>query len=173
MTLLETIRLIEGVALRQPAVQSIVRQDVGRLNDLPDARYGCFAWQQGAHIEGADSDIARYSFVLFYVDRLTGNRSNEEEAQSVAGEVLGGILRWINDETDIAVHEWSLHPFRYRFKDECAGGWVEVVLEVPISLACGGVYDEWYNVADFNADFNEDFQCWVARVKDKGEILIY
>ena len=149
MTLLETIRLIEGVALRQPAVQSIVRQDVGRLNDLPDARYGCFAWQQGAHIEGADSDIARYSFVL------------------------GGILRWINDETDIAVHEWSLHPFRYRFKDECAGGWVEVVLEVPISLACGGVYDEWYNVADFNADFNEDFQCWVARVKDKGEILIY
>ena len=44
MTLLEVIRTIEGMAMRQPTIHSIVRNDVFRLNALPDARYGVFAW---------------------------------------------------------------------------------------------------------------------------------
>ena len=72
----------------------------------------------------------------------------------------------------MAVQDWALHPFTYRFKDECAGVYADAVLEVPVSLPCGAVYEELENMADFNADFNEDFQCRVAQVKDK-EILIY
>ena len=163
--------MLESVAAAQPAVWSIVRQDVSRLNERPDWRYGCFGWQQGTHYESADGDIARYAFTLFYIDRLTERKDNRAEVQSVGCEVLGSILRYIA-ETECGVEEWSLHPFTYRFKDECAGVWAEVVLEVPIDLPCGAVYEELENIADFNADFNEDFQCWVAQVADK-QILIY
>ena len=172
MTLLETIRLIEGVAAQQPAIRSIIRQDATKINERPDWRYGCFAWQQGVHRESAGSDIARYSFTLFYIDRLTKDKGNTAEVQSVGCEVLGSILRYISEETGVAVQDWALHPFTYRFKDECAGVYADAVLEVPVSLPCGAVYEELENMADFNADFNEDFQCWVARIKDK-DILIY
>ena len=172
MTLLETIRLVEGVAARQPAIRSIIRQDATKINERPDWRYGCFAWQQGVHRESAGSDIARYAFTLFYIDRLTNDKGNTAEVQSVGCEVLGSILRYISEETGVAVQDWALHPFTYRFKDECAGVYADAVLEVPVSLPCGAVYEELENIADFNADFNEDFQCWVAQVKDK-EILIY
>lgn len=172
MTLLETIRLVEGVAAQQPAIRSIIRQDATKINERPDWRYGCFAWQQGVHRESAGSDIARYSFTLFYIDRLTKDKGNTAEVQSVGCEVLGSILRYISEETGVAVQDWALHPFTYRFKDECAGVYADAVLEVPVSLPCGAVYEELENIADFNADFNEDFQCWVAQIKDK-EILIY
>ena len=87
-------------------------------------------------------------------------------------EVLGSILRYISEETGVAVQDWALHPFTYRFKDECAGVNADAVLEVPVSHPCGAVYEELENIAAFTADFNEDFQCWVAQIKDK-EILIY
>ena len=172
MTLLETIRLIEGVAAQQPAVRTIVRQDVTRLNERPDLRYGVVAWQQGVHTESAAGDIARYAFTLFYIDRLTPDRGNAAEVQSTGCEVLGSVLRYIAGETAVGVDDWQLHPFTYRFKDECAGVWAEAVLEVPVSLPCGAVYGELVNLADFNADYNADFQCWVAQVADK-QILIY
>ena len=141
MTLYETIKMLEDVAAKQPAVHGIVRQDAQRLNERPDLQYGCIAWQQGTHYESADADIARYAFTLFYIDRLTPDKGNAAEVQSVGCEVLGSILRYVAERTECGVEEWSLHPFTYRFKDECAGVWAEVVLEVPVSLPCGAVYE--------------------------------
>lgn len=173
MTLLETIRYIESIAVLQPAVNTIVRADVRRLNDLPNIRYGVFAWVQGVHTESADNDIARYTFSLFYVDRLTAKKENATEVQSVGCEVLGSILRYINEYGEgIQVAEWSLHPFEYRFKDECAGVYAECSIDVPVSLPCGDVYEFVENIGDFNADFNEDFNCWQVQAGDR-EILIY
>ena len=65
MTLLEVIRAIELVASRQPSVKMIVENDVFRLNEKADARYGIFAWTQGQHNTSADSDDINYSFVVF------------------------------------------------------------------------------------------------------------
>ena len=165
--------MIEAVAAQQPAIRSIVRTDIRRLNDLPDARYGVFGWVQGTHGAGVENDLLRCDFSLFYVDRLTAGKTNAVEVQSTGCEVLGSILRYIAEGTDaVDVDSWTLHPFAYRFKDECAGVWAEVSIRVPVSLPCGAVYEELENVGDFNADFNEDFSCWVTRVGEK-EIRIY
>lgn len=171
MTLIELIRTIESVAVGQPAVSSIVRGDIRKLNSAPNARYGAFGWVQGTHSASAAGDGTRYAFSLFYVDRLTADKSNATEITSVGCEVLGAVLRYMSQEV-CEVSDWTLHPFTYRFKDECAGVWAEVEFVVPTSTPCGRMYDFFLNIADFNADFNEDFQCWVLRIEDR-EIQIY
>lgn len=143
MTLRDIVYVLEGVAGQQPAVRTIVRHDVSKLSDRPDIPYGVFAWQHGVHRESAAGDMVRYSFTLFYVDRLTPDKVNELDAEATGCEVLGSILRFINEEVDgIQVQDWTLHPFQYRFKDECAGCWAEVSMDVPTSLPCGAVYEE-------------------------------
>ena len=82
MNLLQTIRAIEKTAALQPGVQSIVRNDVFRLNASPVAKYGVFAWLQNEHSTTEDSSFITYNFTFFYVDRLTANKSNEIEIQS-------------------------------------------------------------------------------------------
>ena len=172
MTLIELIRTFESVAMGQPAVSSIVRSDIRKLNSAPNAHYGTFGWVQGVHNASAESDLTRYAFSLFYVDRLTADRRNATEAVSVGCEVLGAILRYMREDIcDVA--DWSLHPFEYRFKDECAGVWAEVEFIVPTSTPCGQLYgDIEITKGDFNLDFNDDFKCWVVRLKDR-EIQIY
>lgn len=172
MTLLELIRVMEGAAAGQPAVHSIVRTNMSKLNDAPNARYGAFGWVQGVHGGSAESDLERYAFSLFYVDRLTADKRNSTEIVSVGCEVLGAVLRYMAENV-CDVSSWTLHPFNYRFKDECAGVWAEVEFSVPTSTPCGFLHDEYtYTKGDFDLSFNEDFRCWIAKIKDK-EIQIY
>ena len=79
MTLSDTIRLIEIVAAGQPPVKSIVRNDIFRLNSLPDAKYSVFGWVQGNHTASLDSSFITYRFTFFYIDRLTADQGNELE----------------------------------------------------------------------------------------------
>ena len=83
MTLAETIKMIEVVASKQPSVNMIVRNDVFRLNEKADARYGVFAWTQGQHSTRVDGNSIDYAFNFFYIDRLKNDRSNQLEIQSV------------------------------------------------------------------------------------------
>ena len=76
MTLYEIIRRIEATAAKQPAVNMIVENDIFKLNACADARYGVFAWTQGAHTASTESDERRFQFSLFYVDRLTDDGAN-------------------------------------------------------------------------------------------------
>lgn len=133
MTLLETIQLLEGLADSQPAVRSIVRQDARRLNDMPDAEYGVFAWVQGTHSRVAGSDTITYQFSLFYIDRLTSDRKNETEIQSVGVQVLDNVLRGVYESDGVVdVSDYQFTPFDYRFADECAGVYVTVGIEVTV-----------------------------------------
>lgn len=133
MTLLETIRAIEVAASRQPSVNMIVRDDVFRLNTIPDAKYGVFAWTQGQH-EIRD-DLQTFAFTFFYVDRLTADKGNEIEVQSVGVQTLGNILRSLED-LGIFSGTWTAQAFSQRFLDECAGVFASVRLEVPTGWIC-------------------------------------
>ena len=66
MNLLQTIRAIEKTAALQPGVQSIVRNDVFRLNASPVAKYGVFAWLQNEHSTTEDSSFITYNFTFFW-----------------------------------------------------------------------------------------------------------
>lgn len=148
MTLLETIRVFERVAAAQPSVNCIVRNDVFRLNTLKDARYGVFAWTQGAHEIGYD--LQAFVFTFFYVDRLTEDKRNETEVQSVGVQTIGNILRTLAD-AGMYSGDWTAQTFNQRFADECAGVYASVRLEVPADLTCAEVWP------DFGEDFNDDF----------------
>ena len=142
MTLLETIRSIERVAATQPVVNMIVRNDLFRLNAVPDAKYGVFAWLQDEHTANTDSSLISYSFTFFYVDRLTENKSNQMEVQSVGIETLDNIIRKLDDLGLVAENNYSFRVFNQRFVDECAGVYCNVSLSVPIHSVCPDDFDE-------------------------------
>ena len=149
MTLIETVRAIEQEAMRQPAIRMIVRHDVYRINNVPDRRYGILAWMQQEHSATMSNDIARFSFSLFYADRLTENRRNELEIQSTGIQVLDNIIRGLY-EKGICADDWTYRAFTERFVDECAGVWCDVSFSVPVSLVCVDTSPDFSGLDDNN-----------------------
>lgn len=150
MTLCETVRAIEAVAMAQPAVHMIVRNDVFRLNDSPERRYGVVAWTQRQHEGGTADDLMRYGFSLFYVDRLVEDGSNGLEIQSVGIQTITNMLRRLQDY-GIYCDSWSFESFTQRFADECAGVFCNAVLYSADNGMCAEDF------ADYNNDYNDDF----------------
>lgn len=143
MTLRDTILLIERIAGEQPAVHTIVRNDVYKLNDHPSLRYGAFAWTQGTHSGSVESWGTAFRFSLFYVDRLTENGGNQIEVQSTACSVLDNVLRRLAAE-GLEVEAWTINTFNERFSDLCAGAFAQVLVRVPSDSICA----EDYHVPD-------------------------
>lgn len=148
MTLLKTIEAIEVAASRQPSVNLIVRNDIFRLNTFQDARYGVFAWTQGQHSIAGGLQV--FEFTFFYVDRLTADKSNEVEIQSVGVQTIDNIIRLL-DDWDIPLDggSWTAQTFNQRFLDECAGVFSRVRLEVPVAYECAideADYPEWADI---------------------------
>lgn len=150
---MQVIKAVEVVAAQQPTIKSIVRNDVYRLNALPDARYGVFAWLQGEHRTSLEADLLQYSFTFFYVDRLTFDKANEVEIQSVGVETLENILE-VLETYGIVAKEHTFRTFNERFSDECAGTFCTVTLEVPKGTLCEEMFP------DFNSDYNNDFNIY-------------
>lgn len=149
MTLLQTIQAIEMAARQQPSVNMIVRNDVFRLNTIADARYGVFVWTQGQHI--IREDLQTFVFTFFYVDRLTFDKRNEVEIQSVGVQTIGNILRTL-EEWGLGYEEWTAQTFNQRFEDECAGVFASVRLVVPGGDLCPDLFP------DFSSAFSTDFE---------------
>lgn len=134
MTLLETIRTLEAIALEQHGVAMVIENDVFKLNSIPNAKYGVFAYTQGQHTTSIDGDIATYSLTLFYIDRLTADKSNQIEIQSTGTQILRNIL-YMMSELDFQISNMPIQPFNQRFADECAGVYCEV--SIGASNGCG------------------------------------
>lgn len=141
MTLLETIRTIENVASQQPAVNMIVRNDIFRLNAVPDARYGVFGWLQNSHRASTSDNRITYSFTFFYVDRLTEDKSNQMEIQSVGIQTLDNIIRTLDDLLLPVEEGYTFQVFNQRFMDECAGVFSNVNIVVPVTEICPEDFD--------------------------------
>lgn len=132
MTLAQIITHIKDIALSQPTVRMVVDNDVFRLNAIPDAQYGVFAYVQGNHRSGPDEDLYRFTF--FYVDRLVEDGGNELEVQSVAKSTLDNIMRALSDE--FGIEEWETTTFNQRFSDMCAGAFCSAAISVPSDYTC-------------------------------------
>lgn len=141
---------MERAASEQPAVRTIVRNDIFRLNQKPKAKYGVFGWTQGQHKASIASNFTTYNFTLFYVDKLLNDKSNEVEIQSMGCQVLDAVLRRL-EEQGIYVGDYTIQPFNQRFTDDCAGVYASVAMDVLTRSICADAF------ADFNNDFNNDF----------------
>ena len=148
LTLYDVIGAIEAAAARQPSVNMIVRQDIYRLNDIADARYGVFGWLQGQHRGATQRSTRSYGFTLFYVDRLIEGEpldnteaAGMEAVQSVAIETLDNILKTLAAE-GIMPEPYTFRTFNQRFADQCAGAYVEVELTATINVTCESDYKD-------------------------------
>ncbi len=135
MTLLETIRMMETVALGQAAIETVVENDVYRLNGMPAVKYGVFAFTQGQHTSTIDGAFTDYGFTLFYIDRLNEDRSNQIQIQSTGERTLRNILLVLADQ-GIEAGQYTLQPFLQKFDDQCAGVYCDVTLSVPNDSTC-------------------------------------
>lgn len=151
MTLMQVIKAFEVIASNQPSVNMIVQNDIFRLDACSDARYGVFGWTQGVHTSNLDSNDINYQFNFFYVDRLTSDKSNQIEVQSVGIETLDNIIREMDSMGLYVDSNYTMQTFNQRFLDECAGVFCNVTISVPGASLCPESF------ADFNEDFNEDF----------------
>ena len=151
MTLVEVIKVIEVIASRQPSIRMIIENDVFKINEKVDARYGIFAWTQGQHTSRIDSNSVDYSFTFFYVDRLKNDKSNQIEIQSVGTETLNNILLTLDDIGIDIDQTFTFQVFNQRFTDECAGVFCNVTFTISVDEICPEMF------ADFNDDFNGDY----------------
>lgn len=148
MTLLEIIQAIESAAAQQPTVAMIVENDIFRLNSYADVRYGIFAWVQGRHrVDSLTPDFIRYSFTLYYVDRLRNDIANQVEVQSTGIETLQNVLRMLRDE-GIEPETYEFQAFNQRFADECAGVFCSVTFLVDAGSECADILSDGSIIPD-------------------------
>lgn len=139
-------------ARKEPNLRTFLFHDVYRLNHLPDIRYGALVVETESGQVSTPDNFFRFNMILYYVDRLTINKDNMLDAQSTGIDVLHDILVKLPEEIDVLTSTYRV--FDQKFKDDCAGAYVNVTLQVPINYTCGE--DEKIG-GDFNIDFNEDF----------------
>lgn len=134
MTLFDVIRTIERIASAQSTINMIVENDPYKLNNEPSAEYGVFAFRQTEHTTTIESGIIYYGFELFYIDRLTNDRSNQIEVQSVGLQTLDNIVRGLPDT--LLVSDYRFTPFYQKFADECTGTMCTLTIGAEVGTLC-------------------------------------
>lgn len=136
MTLLETIYFINTIAKNQPNINGIVETgDIFDLNkDEYQQKYAAFCATQGEH-EITES-WSRFSFILYYVDRLNLDKSNKDEIHSTAIEFFHNLNSTIYSKyPKVEFIPGRVVTFTERFSAECAGAYMTCeIVTTPKSL---------------------------------------
>lgn len=125
----QILHKIETYSLTIPYVHSVNLGDIYEyLNGNPDVKYAC------VNIDITEStrndNLTSYVVYLYYVDRLTQDKSNVNEIKTTAEQVLNSIVNYAAQIGDVN-DGWTIHFFEQQFADYCAGGYVQFNLEVP------------------------------------------
>ena len=137
MSLYSTVNKILSIARRQPDVFDAGEGDIYELlNGRMDIAYPVVALTQQQHPQdmAVDGDFSTFTFTLFYVDRLTSDKSNRLQVQSHAIEVLRNIARELETETDLPTKNYV--TFTERFESMCAGAYLEFSMYDILDDAC-------------------------------------
>lgn len=137
MTLLDTIRLIENIAKSQPNVNGIVESgDIFDLNkEEYTQKYSAFCCTQRTHT--VNEFFNTFNFTLFYVDRLTLDKSNKIEIHSTAVEFFGNFIKTVMREyPELQVEFGDVTTFTERFSAECAGAFMNCTVVTPAVSTC-------------------------------------
>lgn len=162
MTLIETINLLNWIAKNQPNVNGIVETgDVFDLNkDEYNQKYAAFCATQGTHNVG--EEFTTYSFTLFYVDRLTLDKSNKIEIQSTAVEFFGNLIKTImHNFENLNWTNGDVVTFTEKFSAECAGAYMTCNITTPNKSLCEIVKLELGEFAP--TPYSDDWFKWVER----------
>jgi hypothetical protein len=125
---------IQDTALKHQFVQEFFEGDVYDIMNTKDRKYPTVILTT----ERID-DTNGYQTItasLFCIDRLTSDGVNKLEVQSICQTILQGILLKLeSDYPEMTIQTESFVPFTEKFKDLCAGMYVECSLSYP-SIIC-------------------------------------
>lgn len=125
MILSELNRLLVQVARSSYLVNDSFVGDVYTINGKEN-RFACFVATPMNAVK--ETGIIRYTYVLYYIDRLTKDEVNIDYVQSDAVSVLKGIIDFLG-ENGIEVNDgYEFTLFKQQFSDWCAGAYVSVDL---------------------------------------------
>lgn len=139
MTLKEIKEMIEGIAERQPNINTVVKSgDIYELNTEGTITYRVFCLTQQPHTER--EGFRTYNFYMFVVDRLLSNGLNKIAVQSAAIETLSNIINTLRGNFDLEINDnITYQTFTQRFASECAGAYTSVSITVPVTI-CADTY---------------------------------
>lgn len=153
MTLQELIKTLQQIALTQPNVRTATDGDIYEvMNGNPSVRYGVFHITQNTHQSYEDRDV--YGLNLFYVDRNEEDNTNTLQIQSIGKSVIDNIVRTFVEEFDGEYPTINYTPFTQRFKDDTAGVFAGISMEVYKDWICPDTYGDY--VTDMNVVRNQN-----------------
>lgn len=162
MTLLETINLLNWMAVNQPNVNGIVTSgDIFDLNkDEYEQKYAAFCVQQDRH--DVNQDFTSYRFNLYYVDRLTLDKSNAIEVQSTAVQFFQNLIKTVQEKLpNLEFTNGQVVTFTQRFSAECAGAYMSCTVTTPNNSVCAIIKQELGEFAPL--EYSDDWFKWVEK----------
>lgn len=136
MTLKQIFNALNRIAGAQPLINSVVETgDIYDINEKADVEFSVFCAVNATHTYSVDENLMNYTFVLYYVDRLTSDQSNKIDVQSSAIQVLNNIIKTFSDEYgDVAeiTNSVSYEVFTESFKQLCAGAYATVTIQADV-----------------------------------------
>ena len=143
MILAELNRLLVNVARSNYLVNDSFVGDVYTINSKEN-KFGCFVATPMRALK--ESGTIRYTYVLYYIDRLTKDEVNIDYVQSDAVSVLKGVIDFLGNNGIEVEDGYEFTLFRQQFSDWCAGAYVTVHFNVVDNDCSDG---------DFNISGNE------------------
>lgn len=129
MNFIQILKKLEAYSLSLPYVHSTNLGDIYEyLNGKPNVKYASV--NIDINQSTRNDNLITYSVYLYYVDRLTEDKSNWMEVKTTAEQVLNSIVNYAAEIGDVD-DGWTIHYFEQQFADYCAGGYVQFNLEVP------------------------------------------
>lgn len=130
MNLYSVINAVCTGAMRHPFVNSFHTDIYTMVGNKDDIEYPAFILTQNQHQASADTLI--YSFNLLYADRMTDDRRNACEIQSVGMDVIRELVNYLEDNHDVRISRpVNINTYKDQFADLCAG----CVANVSITVA--------------------------------------
>ena len=160
MTLFEIIKIIKDISLLQPNVRTASNGDIfDSLNGNPNVKYGVVHINQTTHNETETTD--NYGLNVFYVDRLEVDKNNQLQIQSTGKNIIGNIIHTLCEQFDVDCPNITYTPFTERFKDECAGVYANLTIQIVKDYSCAEQYGEWVKpqitvINNIDATFTEN-----------------
>lgn len=155
MTFLQVVNIIRDTAFAQPNVNTVVREflDLNR----EDTVYSAVVIQDrdGSRDRIVEQDWNTYTFHLGYVDRLTDDEKNRDDIFSTGINVINNIVASIRERWDLEVSIIDrFSTFNQRFTAQCAGVYVVLAIQVPVSDCVDGESTDLYDKFEVNITEN-------------------
>lgn len=131
VTLNTMINLIKNKCNEIPNVGTVILNDIYELNSIQNVEYSTFVITQQKHLFDVNTRMMHYNFIIFYVDRLTEDKEDEIDVQSMGVQLLKYLVEDIDETTIVGVQSnYTFTTFTERFQSLCAGAYVEVSFDI-------------------------------------------